>query len=97
VAVVSSPVTDNLASQGIISSALLGVSFVPTTSLDDVNGELVFGAVDSSKFTGQISFVPTTKRSPSSHYWGIDQSITYVACLLYSIDYRSLLMCECLH
>ncbi|TFY81525.1 hypothetical protein EWM64_g2487 [Hericium alpestre] len=71
-------VTDNLFSQGTISSNLVAVSFEPTTSASAVtNGELSFGGTDSSKFTGSISFSPLTSTSPASEFWGIDQSITY--------------------
>ena len=71
-------VTDNLASQGIINTEVLGVSFVPTTSLNDVNGQLDFGGTDSNLFTGPISFVPLTSVNPAKQYWGIEQSITCV-------------------
>ena len=80
-------VTDNLFSQGTISQDLVGVSFVPTIDVNpDQNGELDFGAVDPSKFTGDITFVPITGTSPASAFWGIDQSITYVnlSCMLAS-------------
>ena len=77
-------VTDNLVSQGTISSALVGASFVPTISLNDQNGELDFGAEDSSKFTGQITFVPITHTSPASTFWGIDQSVTCVSIRLFA-------------
>jgi hypothetical protein len=40
-------------------------------------GELTFGGVDTSKTTGTVKYVPVTKSSPASKYWGIDQSITY--------------------
>lgn len=29
------------------------------------------------RFTGSINYVPITKTSPASNYWGIDQSLTY--------------------
>ena len=73
-------VTDNLSSQNKISSEIIGISFNPTTSLSpssSSNGELTFGGVDQSKYTGSITYTPITKTSPSKHYWGIDQSITY--------------------
>ncbi|KAF8524829.1 acid protease [Hysterangium stoloniferum] len=70
-------VTDNLFSQGSIPFNLLGVSFEPTTSASDTNGQITFGGVDSDKFTGEITFVPITSTSPASTFWGIDQSITY--------------------
>jgi len=72
-------VTDNLFSQGIITSNLVAVSFAPTTSESSTNGELTFGGTDSSKFTGSISFSPLTKTSPASEFWGIVQTIRYGA------------------
>ncbi|TFY69680.1 hypothetical protein EVJ58_g276 [Rhodofomes roseus] len=70
-------VTDNLYSQGTISTEVLAVSFAPATSESDANGELTFGGTDSSKYTGSINYVPLTSTSPASEYWGIDQSISY--------------------
>ena len=49
-------VTDNLFSQGTITSNEVAVSFEPTQQLDNVNGELTFGGTDSSKFEGSITF-----------------------------------------
>ncbi|KIK53702.1 hypothetical protein GYMLUDRAFT_49234 [Collybiopsis luxurians FD-317 M1] len=65
-------VTDNLFSQGTIDENLVAISFEPTTSESEVNGELSFGRTDSSKFTGNIDYVPAI-----GPYWGIEQSITY--------------------
>ncbi|KAJ6561817.1 acid protease [Mycena capillaripes] len=71
-------VTDNLFQQGTIPTESIGISYTPSTSGTDIaNGELTFGGTDSSKFTGDISFVPITQTSPASNYWGIDQSVTY--------------------
>ena len=61
-------VTDNLSSQKKISSEIIGISFNPTTSLSSSNGELTFGGVDQSKYTGSITYTPITKTSPSKHY-----------------------------
>ncbi|KAJ3477060.1 hypothetical protein NLI96_g10724 [Meripilus lineatus] len=72
-------VTDNLFSQGIITSNLVAVSFAPTSSESITNGELTFGGTDSSKFTGSIHFAPITSTSPASEFWGIDQTIRYGA------------------
>lgn len=69
-------VTDNLYTQGTISSEVLGVFFAPASS-EDSTGELTFGGYDASKITGDISYVPITSTSPASAYWGIDQSISY--------------------
>ncbi|KAI9070304.1 family A1 protease [Trametes sanguinea] len=70
-------ITDNAFSQGLIPEHLIGISFEPTTSLDNANGELTFGGTDSSKFTGRLEFVPITSTSPASQFVGIDQSITF--------------------
>ncbi|KDQ62683.1 hypothetical protein JAAARDRAFT_121181 [Jaapia argillacea MUCL 33604] len=70
-------VTDNLYAQGTIPEEILGISYVPTTTSGAANGELDFGSVDSSKYTGKIGYVPITSTSPASNYWGIDQSLTY--------------------
>jgi len=70
-------VTGNLFSQGIISENLVAVSFEPTTSDDETNGELTFGGTDSSKFTGSISFTSITSTSPANEFWGINQSVNY--------------------
>ncbi|KAJ7459167.1 aspartic peptidase A1 [Mycena galericulata] len=70
-------VTDNLFSQGTISSDVIGISFEPATSDNDENGSIAFGGTDSSKFTGSVAFTPLTTTSPASEYWGINQSIKY--------------------
>ncbi|KAI0642333.1 aspartic proteinase from Irpex Lacteus [Trametes meyenii] len=70
-------VTDNLFSQGHISTDQVSISFEPTQSVTIVNGELTFGDIDTSKFVGAINFVPITEISPSSEFFGIEQSIKY--------------------
>ncbi|KAG2359984.1 aspartic peptidase domain-containing protein [Suillus spraguei] len=57
--------------------AFVGISFEPTTTESDTNGELTFGGTDSTKYTGDIAYTPVTTTSPSSYYWGINESITY--------------------
>ena len=51
-------VTDNLFTQNVIPANEVAVSFNPTTREEEVNGELTFGGVDPSKFTGEITFAP---------------------------------------
>ncbi|KAJ7109925.1 aspartic peptidase A1 [Mycena epipterygia] len=70
-------VTDNLFSQGTITSHLIGISFEPTTTDDDVNGSIAFGGTDSTKFTGSVAFTPVTSTLPAGDYWGINQAVTY--------------------
>jgi len=70
-------VTDNLFKNGVISSNEIGISFVPTTSNDAVNGEITWGGTDSTKFTGSITFIPVTTTSPANLFWGINQSVRY--------------------
>jgi len=70
-------VIDNLFNQGIIQTETIGISYAPSSQSGVVNGELTFGGVDNSKFTGNIEYVPITTVSPANKYWGINQSITY--------------------
>ncbi|KAF9996750.1 hypothetical protein BGZ80_009387 [Entomortierella chlamydospora] len=72
--------TDNLYTSGQISSDVIGVFFKSITDggTQETNGEITFGGVDATKFTGSITYVPVTTVSPASQYWGIDvSSITY--------------------
>ncbi|KIM75788.1 hypothetical protein PILCRDRAFT_78455 [Piloderma croceum F 1598] len=69
-------VTNNLLSSGAISTAIIGIYYVPASESSS-GGELDFGATDSSKYTGDIAYVPITSTSLASAYWGIDQSISY--------------------
>jgi cathepsin E len=68
-------VTDNLFSQQSIPQNIVSVSFEPTTHEVAVNGEVTFGGVDHRKFTGPLTFTPASETFPSSHFWGIHQSI----------------------
>ncbi|TFK89413.1 acid protease [Polyporus arcularius HHB13444] len=70
-------VTDNAFAQGLINAHQIGISFEPTTSVESTNGELSFGGIDESKFTGPLTFVPITSTPPASTFVGIDQSVTY--------------------
>ncbi|KAG1830699.1 aspartic peptidase domain-containing protein [Suillus subalutaceus] len=61
----------------IISEIVVGISFEPTTTETDTNGELTFGGTDATKYTGDIAYTPLTTTYPASYYWGINESITY--------------------
>ncbi|GJJ72415.1 hypothetical protein EMPS_04772 [Entomortierella parvispora] len=67
---------DNLYSSGQIGSDVIGVYFQPITDggSQETNGEITFGGVDSTKYTGDITYVPITTASPANEYWGIDVS-----------------------
>ena len=50
-------VTDNAWDDGLLTAYEVGISFEPTTAVNVVNGELTFGGVDPSKYTGSIQYV----------------------------------------
>lgn len=75
----------NLAEQGLIDAAIVGFSVPPSTDPETEGASLEFGAPDGKKFTGELNYVPITKTSPSSRYWGIDQSIRSVTPFSYQI------------
>jgi hypothetical protein len=71
---------DNLYSQGSIATEVLGVYFAPESGSDDddANGELTFGGVDSSRYSGAITYTPALTSGDYAPYWGIRVSaITY--------------------
>lgn len=70
-------ITDNLFAQGQIASNLFAVSYSPITIEPTTDGELTFGSTDSSKYTGEVNYAPITSTSPSSSFWGVNQTITY--------------------
>ncbi|KAG2357768.1 aspartic protease [Suillus spraguei] len=70
--------TDCLINAGVIDHNIVGIFFRPNAwnPYTDV-GELSFGDIDYTKFTGNIVYTPFTEIAPSANYWGIDQSIIY--------------------
>ncbi|KZT08196.1 acid protease [Laetiporus sulphureus 93-53] len=70
-------VTQNAYTQGLIGVEEIGISFEPTTSTSDTNGEITFGGVDTSKYAGDITYTPITSTYPASYYVGVDQTISY--------------------
>ncbi|KZP16465.1 acid protease [Athelia psychrophila] len=68
-------VTDNLHAQGTISTEEIGVFFAPVLAF--TSGEMTFGGVDSSKYTGPITYTPLTTTYPAAYYWGVNQSVAY--------------------
>jgi len=67
---------DNLYKQGSISKEVLGVYFHPESGSDDddTNGELTLGGVDSSKYSGSITYFPKATSGSNAPYWGISVS-----------------------
>ncbi|KAF8495728.1 aspartic peptidase domain-containing protein [Russula emetica] len=70
-------VTDNLFKQGKIEQNLVSASFEPTSSSPVAIGQLTFGGTDSTKYTGNINYVPVTDTFPSTLYWGVNASFQY--------------------
>ncbi|KAF8346604.1 aspartic peptidase A1 [Amanita rubescens] len=70
-------VTDNLDADLLIPTDLVAVSFEPTSTSPNTNGELTWGGVDSTQYTGTINYAPLTATFPANQYWGIDESIVY--------------------
>ncbi|KAJ7256775.1 aspartic peptidase domain-containing protein [Mycena haematopus] len=71
-------VTDNCVKQGLMKEAVIGISYRPTTADGNgMTGSLCFGGADPNMYTGDLNYVPLTKTSPASLYWGLDQSISY--------------------
>ncbi|KAH9893324.1 aspartic proteinase precursor [Cubamyces lactineus] len=68
-------VTENLYFQGIITSEMVSLSFVPATV--GRIGELTFGGTDPDKFVGALTYAPITRTFPSSKYFGVDQVLRY--------------------
>lgn len=71
---------DNLKSQGSITTEALGVYFKPitTSATSSTNGELTLGGVDTTKYTGTLTYFPKLTSGTASAYWGISiASFTY--------------------
>ena len=50
-------VTDTLFREGVISRNLVALFFQPTSPTSATNGEMTFGDVDPSKYTGHITYL----------------------------------------
>ncbi|KAF7433762.1 hypothetical protein PC9H_005727 [Pleurotus ostreatus] len=68
---------DNLVSEGRIERNVVGIYYSPTVKGGEDNGEITFGAIDTSKCSGELKYVPITNSSPANKYWGVDASVTY--------------------
>lgn len=87
-------VTDNLFSQGSINQNLVAISFEPTQTAGNSNGELTFGATDRSKFVGAINFAYVvslrvlchTQRSPVHLMYCSPITSTFPSAEFFGID-----------
>ncbi|KAG2358001.1 aspartic peptidase domain-containing protein [Suillus spraguei] len=70
-------VADYLYDRRTVAMPVVGIYFQPSVINMMNYGELTIGGVDSTKYTSTIRFTDITTTTLSSHYWGIDQSITY--------------------
>ena len=63
----------------------MGISFEPSQSLDNKNGELTFGGIDESKFNQPLNYVCVLVSAPGSAHTVIDLFLytTYVDHLLF--------------
>lgn len=61
-------VMDNALKEGLISTEVLGVYFAPISGSSTTanNGELTLGGVDSTKYTGSLTYTPITSSSPAN-------------------------------
>ncbi|KAG2365245.1 aspartic peptidase A1 [Suillus spraguei] len=70
-------VTDYLFGQRTITAPVVGIFFQPTVTSIRNYGEITIGGIDLTRYRGEIEFTDITTTPLSSHYWGINQRITY--------------------
>ncbi|RPD60612.1 aspartic peptidase A1 [Lentinus tigrinus ALCF2SS1-7] len=70
-------VTDTAWSSGLLDDYEVGISFRPSNTYDNKNGQLTFGGVDATKYTGELHYTPITSTKPASAFVGVDQSLIY--------------------
>lgn len=49
-------VTDTAHMSGLLDNYEIGISFHPSNSIDNKNGELTFGGIDDSKYDGNLYY-----------------------------------------
>lgn len=70
-------ITDNLFSKGVITQNVVSLSFQPSTAVGTVNGQITFGGVDTTRYTGSLTYSGLTTKYPANAYWGVDAAVTY--------------------
>ncbi len=48
---------DNASNQGLIEVHQICISFEPTTSINETNGEITLGGIDTTRFIGPLDFM----------------------------------------
>lgn len=69
-------VADNLYKEKTIPADLFAVFVQSGAQGVEDKPEISFGAVDATKYTGEIHFTPITESSPALQFWGIDAAFT---------------------
>ncbi|CZT11957.1 related to rhizopuspepsin-2 precursor [Rhynchosporium agropyri] len=64
---------NNLKAQGSIATEVFAISYRPESGnhMNDINGELTIGGIDTSKYTGDLTYFPRVTTGPNAGYWGI--------------------------
>ncbi|KAG2358441.1 family A1 protease [Suillus spraguei] len=75
-------ITDCLVRQGTIERPVVSIFFQPITANEVKHGELTFGGTRPSVYNYNLKYIGITSTPPSSHYWGINQSIAYGATII---------------
>ncbi|KAJ7445280.1 family A1 protease [Mycena latifolia] len=70
-------IVQTLSCQGNITTQLYAIALQPMTSAMSLNGEISWGGVDSTKFTGPITWSSITIQAPSADFWGVEIAFTY--------------------
>ena len=48
---------DKAYSQGLLEAYVIGISFTPSDTSSEMNGELTFGGIDERKYKGELNYV----------------------------------------
>ncbi|KAJ6486328.1 aspartic peptidase domain-containing protein [Mycena vulgaris] len=77
-------IVQTLSCQRNITAQLFAIALQPTTGVMSLNGEISWGAVDTTKFTGPVVFSPIASQEPSSSFWSTNMTFSYGATSLFA-------------